>query len=127
MPRAIRAINSGLSRLARIVLLVSIVLIPLRILGRGFLPPDDALRHAAKAVSGREWSEILVLRPGVALGGGARRARVGARLRGRTVRGVLARATAADAPARTTRAAGSGMPKWTSIGVRLSSEECGRQ
>jgi hypothetical protein len=55
------------SRLVRIVLLVALVLIPLRILGRGFLPPDDALRHAAKAVSGREWSEILVLRPGLAM------------------------------------------------------------
>jgi hypothetical protein len=37
----------------------------MRILGLGFLPPDDALRHAAKAVAGRPWSEILLLRPEV--------------------------------------------------------------
>ncbi len=35
-----------------------------KIAGYGFLPPDDALRHAAKAVSGKPWSEILVMRPG---------------------------------------------------------------
>jgi hypothetical protein len=35
-----------------------------KIMGLGFLPPDDALRHAAKAVSGKPWSEILVMRPG---------------------------------------------------------------
>jgi hypothetical protein len=42
-----------------------LVLVPVRIVGHGFLPTDDALRHAAKAVSGRDWSEILVLRPEV--------------------------------------------------------------
>ncbi len=40
-----------------------VILIPIRILGLGFLPPDDALRHAAKALTGRSWPEILVLRP----------------------------------------------------------------
>lgn len=35
--------------------------IPLKIISYGFLPGDDALRHAAKAVSGKPWSEILVL------------------------------------------------------------------
>lgn len=33
-----------------------------KIIGYGYLPQDDALRHAAKAVSGKPWSEILVLR-----------------------------------------------------------------
>ena len=33
----------------------------LKIIGLGYLPPDDALRHAARAVTGRPWSEILVL------------------------------------------------------------------
>ncbi len=57
---------------ARVQLLVfclalgAALLIPLRIISLNFLPPDDALRHAAKAVTGREWSEILVLRPGIA-------------------------------------------------------------
>jgi hypothetical protein len=37
--------------------------ISLKILGYDFLPGDDALRHAAKAVSGKPWSEILILNP----------------------------------------------------------------
>ena len=45
-----------------IVILV-ILAIPLRIIGYGYLPPDDALRHAAKAVSGKPWPEILVMGP----------------------------------------------------------------
>jgi len=44
---------------------LAIIAIPLFILAQGFLPTDDALRHAAKAVDGRPWSQILVLRPGV--------------------------------------------------------------
>ncbi|HTA95024.1 MAG TPA: hypothetical protein VK769_02765, partial [Verrucomicrobiae bacterium] len=40
-----------------------ILIIPLKIVGYGYLPPDDALRHAAKAVSGKPWQEILVLGP----------------------------------------------------------------
>ncbi len=44
-------------------LMVAIVLlaIPLKIIGLGYLPADDALRHVAKAVSGKSWPEILVL------------------------------------------------------------------
>ena len=38
-----------------------IVAIPFKIISYGYLPGDDALRHAAKAVSGKSWSEILVL------------------------------------------------------------------
>ena len=38
-----------------IVILV-ILAIPLKIIGYGYLPGDDALRHAAKAVSGKSWS-----------------------------------------------------------------------
>ena len=38
-----------------------ILLIPLKIIGYGFLPGDDALRHVAKAVSGKPWPEILVV------------------------------------------------------------------
>ncbi|MFZ0827082.1 MAG: hypothetical protein WAO02_06640 [Verrucomicrobiia bacterium] len=45
-----------------IVILV-ILLIPLKIISQGYLPEDDALRHAAKAVSGRPWGDILVLGP----------------------------------------------------------------
>jgi len=44
-------------------LLVAIIcIIPVRIIGYGYMPMDDANRHAAKVVSGKDWSEILVLR-----------------------------------------------------------------
>ncbi len=43
-----------------LVFLVTLA-IPLKIVSYGYLPGDDALRHAAKAVSGKPWSEILVL------------------------------------------------------------------
>jgi hypothetical protein len=39
-----------------------LVIIPAKILSEGYLPGDDALRHAAKVVSGKPWSEILVMR-----------------------------------------------------------------
>lgn len=31
-------------------------------IGLGFFPQDDALRHVAKAISGKDWQEILVVR-----------------------------------------------------------------
>ncbi|MDD3906188.1 MAG: hypothetical protein PHS46_06645 [Candidatus Omnitrophica bacterium] len=40
-----------------------IVCIPLKVMSYGFLPPDDALRHSAKVISGKAWDQILVLRP----------------------------------------------------------------
>ncbi|MFA5143677.1 MAG: hypothetical protein WC522_05890 [Candidatus Omnitrophota bacterium] len=39
-----------------------IMLIPFQILGHGFMPPDDAMRHCAKVISGKDWGQILVLR-----------------------------------------------------------------
>jgi hypothetical protein len=51
----------------RVFLLALLALVPLRVLDRGYVPDDDALRHAAKAVSSRAWSEILVLRPEVTM------------------------------------------------------------
>lgn len=42
---------------------ICLVLFPLRILSYGYMPTDDALRHAAKAISGKSWPEILLLRP----------------------------------------------------------------
>lgn len=39
-----------------------ILLIPFKIIEYGFLPPDDALWHSAKVISGKNWSEVLVLR-----------------------------------------------------------------
>jgi hypothetical protein len=42
--------------------LVTVLLLPLKIIGYGFLPPDDALADAAKSITGKPWPEILVLR-----------------------------------------------------------------
>ena len=44
-------------------LIVALVLLitPFKIISNGYLPADDALRHCAKAVSGKAWPEILVL------------------------------------------------------------------
>ena len=53
-----------------IVIIISawfILLVPFAVLGHGFLPSDDALRHSAKVISGRDWSDILVLRDGMAM------------------------------------------------------------
>jgi len=45
-----------------IVAIYVILFIPLKIISYGFLPMDDALRHSAKAVSGKTWQQILVMR-----------------------------------------------------------------
>src|ERR1700679_241597 len=45
-----------------VVAVLTILYVPLKIIGLGFLPMDDALRHAAKAVSGKSWQDILVMR-----------------------------------------------------------------
>ena len=37
------------------------ILIPFKILSTGYIPVDDAMCHAAKALSGKTWSEILVM------------------------------------------------------------------
>lgn len=37
------------------------VLIPLKILQMGYMPMDDAMRHVAKAISGKPWPEIMVM------------------------------------------------------------------
>ncbi len=55
----------GLSRAACYLGLASIpIFISFRF---HFLPFDDCLRHAAKAISGKDWSQVLVLRDGVTL------------------------------------------------------------
>jgi hypothetical protein len=45
-----------------VVAVSAILFVPLKIISYGFLPMDDALRHAAKAVSGKAWQQILVMR-----------------------------------------------------------------
>jgi hypothetical protein len=47
---------------AWIIVVLTLFCIPSKIISYGYLPADDALRHAAKAVSGKPWQEILVMR-----------------------------------------------------------------
>lgn len=44
-----------------LIVILVLLLIPLKIISYGYLPGDDALRHCAKAVSGKPWPDILVL------------------------------------------------------------------
>jgi hypothetical protein len=37
----------------------------MRIIGHGYMPGDDALRHSGKVISGKDWEEILVIRDDV--------------------------------------------------------------
>ncbi|MEI8344615.1 MAG: hypothetical protein WCG06_00915 [Candidatus Omnitrophota bacterium] len=41
---------------------VCVTAIPFKLLAESYLPPDDALRHAAKVISGKDWKDILVMR-----------------------------------------------------------------
>jgi len=58
----LRAYEQYVPLIVVLVTLVAIATIPLRVVGRGYLPRDDSLRHSAKAVSGKSWDQILVLR-----------------------------------------------------------------
>ena len=62
-----RKVTDGLKDLVPVLIfclaIAVIVCIPLRVISYGFLPPDDAMRHAAKVISGKNWDEILVVRP----------------------------------------------------------------
>src|ERR1041385_3086953 len=66
LPRSSESVAARLSRYVPLavwlVVLFTCLLIPLKIISYGYLPKDDALRHAAKAVSGTPWQEILVMR-----------------------------------------------------------------
>lgn len=45
-----------------VICLLALLYIPLRVGMYNYMPIDDAKRHVAKVVSGREWPEILVMR-----------------------------------------------------------------
>src|SRR5687767_6804906 len=49
----------------RLVGLAAVLLIGVQILAQGYLPVDDALRHAGKAIAGKPWEAIVVAGPGV--------------------------------------------------------------
>jgi len=44
-----------------IIVVFTLLVIPLKIISYGYLPGDDALRAAGKAVSGKAWQQILIL------------------------------------------------------------------
>jgi len=50
-----------------ILCLTTLLIASLRIMGHGFQPSDDALRHVAKVMSGKGWSEILLIRPEITM------------------------------------------------------------
>jgi len=55
-------------RLSAFVFIAAVaILIPLSILGQGFLPGDDALFYAAKVISGKTWDQIIFHAPGMQL------------------------------------------------------------
>src|SRR2546421_9126 len=62
-PAPFAAFSRYVPLLVWVIVILGLLLIPSKIISYGFLPADDALRHAAKAVSGKPWSEILVMRP----------------------------------------------------------------
>ena len=47
---------------AWLVVITTVLWMPMKIIGLGYLPPDDALRHAAQGVSGKPWGDVMVLR-----------------------------------------------------------------
>ena len=47
--------------------LCTLLLTCLRVIGQGYFPMDDALRHVAMVVSGQSWAEILVIRPEITM------------------------------------------------------------
>ena len=59
--------SSIIPLLINCVIFLVIILIPLKIMGYGFLPLDDALRHVGKVISGKSWEDIIILRKGIAL------------------------------------------------------------
>jgi len=70
-PDSALAESAGAGRYVPLLVLAAaffvVLLLPLKIIGYGYLPPDDALADAAKAISGKPWPEILVLRSDYAI------------------------------------------------------------
>ncbi|HAL91496.1 MAG TPA: hypothetical protein DCM68_00520, partial [Verrucomicrobia bacterium] len=48
-----------------VAVVITLLMIPMEIIRYGYLPGDDALRHAGKAISGKPWAEIMVMRPDI--------------------------------------------------------------
>ncbi len=48
--------------LLRALALCMLLVVPLRVVAEGWLPKDDVRRHVAKAISGKPWTDIVLLR-----------------------------------------------------------------
>lgn len=66
IPERFKEFNS-VPVIALCIYFASILLIPFKIISYGYLPFDDALGRAAQVFSGKDWSQILVLRNGVTM------------------------------------------------------------
>ncbi|BDU76458.1 hypothetical protein [Mesoterricola sediminis] len=64
-PTLAGALRRHAARLTGLLVVLALLALPLVLAATGYHPTDDALRHAAQAVDGRPWTEILVLRPGI--------------------------------------------------------------
>jgi len=49
------------------ICMAALLLTCLCVLGHGYYPTDDALRHVAKVLSGKDWQDLLVLRPQITM------------------------------------------------------------
>jgi hypothetical protein len=58
-----RGFEARIPALCLLICCAAVLLSGLLIISKGYLPPDDALRHAAYVESGKTWEEILVMRP----------------------------------------------------------------
>jgi hypothetical protein len=51
-------------RLVTLLVILSVfLLVPLRIIAYGYLPPDDVMRHTAFAIADRQWGDVILLDP----------------------------------------------------------------
>jgi hypothetical protein len=57
-----RALGRFVPLLVLTAVLLVVLLLPLRIISYGYMPTDDALADAAKSVTGKTWTDILVLK-----------------------------------------------------------------
>ena len=57
----------AIPRFVLLLCLLILTTIPLKVIGYGYQPGDDALRHAGKVISGKDWQDILVIRPDITM------------------------------------------------------------
>lgn len=54
--------HSMASFLVWVGVLLTLFIIPFRVMSRGYLPPDDGLRYPAMAVAGKEWGDVVIMK-----------------------------------------------------------------